>query len=147
MHTRTLKPKWKHTCILGAVYTSTPADFPDLPLLAPSLRDDAMASYHSGYSHSQSRYQFQPSRSNISMAVQILLKALANLPRTDFVLLKSVLPLNLVSLSVVSQVPSPREGGPIGFRSFITSVFTGQINLCYGATDKPMLWCYLLTSW
>ena len=82
------------------------------------------------------------------MAVQILLKALANLPRTDFVLLKSVLPLNLVSLSVVSQVPSPREGGPIGFRSFITSVFTGQINLyCYVATYSQVSGIETLVSW
>ena len=63
----------------------------------------------------------------ISIAVQILLKALANLPRTDFVVLKSVLPLNLVSFSVASQVPSPREDGPVGFGSFIASEF---INLC-----------------
>ena len=44
-----------------------------------------------------SSYQFQPARSNRTVALQILLKALVNMPRPDFLLLKSVLPQNIVS--------------------------------------------------
>lgn len=50
-------------------------------------------------------YQFQPARSNRTVALQILLKALVNMPRPDFLLLKSVLPQNIVSSHTVSLVP------------------------------------------
>ena len=43
------------------------------------------------------RYQFQPGRINMTVALQVLLKALTNLPRTDFIMLKCVLPQDLVS--------------------------------------------------
>jgi hypothetical protein len=43
------------------------------------------------------RYQFQPGRINVTVALQVLLKALINLPRTDFIMLKCVLPQDLVS--------------------------------------------------
>lgn len=49
-------------------------------------------------------YQFQPSRSNAGVATQILVKALTNLPKTDFILLKCVLPQNLQRDLDVQQV-------------------------------------------
>ena len=43
-------------------------------------------------------YQFSPSRVDRTIASQVLLKALTQLPNTDFLALKCVLPQNLVSL-------------------------------------------------
>ena len=42
-------------------------------------------------------YQFQPGRINTTVALQVLLKSLTNLPKTDFVMLKCVLAQDLVS--------------------------------------------------
>ena len=46
------------------------------------------------------RYLFEPNRLNRMVALQVLLKALVNMPRPDFILLKSVLPPDIVSLSL-----------------------------------------------
>ena len=43
-------------------------------------------------------YQFRPSRSNVDIAVQVMLKALVVLPKPDFVLLRCILSESLVSL-------------------------------------------------
>ena len=42
-------------------------------------------------------YQFRPACLNRDVAAQILLKALTQMPKTDFVTLKCVLPIALVS--------------------------------------------------
>ena len=42
-------------------------------------------------------YQFEPNRINRRVAVQVLLKALVNMPKPDFTLLQSVLPADVVS--------------------------------------------------
>jgi translation initiation factor 3 subunit K len=49
-------------------------------------------------------YQFEPHRAVARVAVQILLKALVNMPKPDFSLLKSVLPCNLVSLLLTTYL-------------------------------------------
>ena len=46
--------------------------------------------------HDLIRYQFEPNRINETVALQVLLKALVNMPNPDFSLLKSVLPAELV---------------------------------------------------
>ena len=51
-----------------------------------------------------SSYQFEPHRAVARVAVQILLKALVNMPKPDFSLLKSVLPCNLVSLLLTTYL-------------------------------------------
>lgn len=44
-------------------------------------------------------YQFRPVRSNVDIAVKVMLKAIVVLPKPDFVLLRCVLSQPLVSLS------------------------------------------------
>lgn len=51
-------------------------------------------------------YQFEPNRVNITVTLQVLLKALVNMPTPDFSLLKSVLPPNLQQDEKVKQVVS-----------------------------------------
>ena len=46
-------------------------------------------------------YQFRPSCSKTDIAVRLLLKSLMQLPATDFVILRCVLPQSLVILSIV----------------------------------------------
>ena len=48
-------------------------------------------------------YQFNPTYNNLSVVVQILLKALTNLPHTDFVLCKCLLSQELLEDSQVQQ--------------------------------------------
>ena len=57
--------------------------------------------------HFTCRYQFQPGRINTAVALQLLLKALTNLPKTDFIMLKSVLPQDLVSLVIILYTLNP----------------------------------------
>lgn len=45
-------------------------------------------------------YQFQPEKSNIEIAVKIMLKAIVVLPKPDFVLLRCVLSEPLVSYTI-----------------------------------------------
>ena len=49
-------------------------------------------------------YQFSPQRVDRTVAAQILLKALTQLPNTDFVILKCVLAQNLVCVCVCVRV-------------------------------------------
>ena len=49
-------------------------------------------------------YQFNPTYNNLSVVVQILLKALTNLPHTDFVLCKCLLSQELLEDSQVNHL-------------------------------------------
>ena len=51
-------------------------------------------------------YQFNPTYNNLSVVVQILLKALTNLPHTDFVLCKCLLSQELLEDSQVYGMES-----------------------------------------
>ena len=53
------------------------------------------------------RYQFEPNRVNKTTALQILLKALVNMPKPDFNLLKSVLPATIVSNTSLIRILPP----------------------------------------
>ena len=48
------------------------------------------------------RYQFEPNKASVRVAIQILLKTLVNMPKADFSLLKSVVPSNMVRALVIS---------------------------------------------
>ena len=85
-------------CLLAFWPRSSSFPPPTLPPpLLPPLPPPLSSSSSSPSSPVHIRYQFHPTKASSNVACQILLKALTNLPTTDVIMLKAVLPTSLVS--------------------------------------------------